>query len=89
MLPWINGLLYKLAALNYSHMSSFIAIARDRSSADNRIVLSSSGEPIIRYCLTKEDQKTLRAGLELLVRMMRASDAAIIIAGHSTVISQS
>ena len=64
-------------------MSSFIAIARDHSSANNRIVLSSSGEPIIRYRLTKEDQHTLRAGFELLVRMMKASNAAIIIAGRS------
>lgn len=80
VMPWIDGLQFKLSSLSYSNMGAFIAIARDRSSANNRIVLSASGEPVIRYSLTNADKKTLHVAHELIVRMFYATGAAVVTA---------
>lgn len=42
LLPWDNGISYKLATTSYSNLAAFLVIQRDRDNRDNRVVLSPS-----------------------------------------------
>jgi choline dehydrogenase-like flavoprotein len=83
-LPWRCGLSFKACTLLYRHVSVFIAISRDRSCADNRVVLSAEGEPVVRYQVQPTDAEQLLAGQEAMLRMMHAAGASVIAAGDES-----
>jgi hypothetical protein len=83
-LPWRCGLSFKACTLLYRHMSVFIAISRDRSCADNRVVLSAEGEPVVRYRVQPADATQLLAGQEAMLRMMHAAGASVVAAGDES-----
>ena len=61
---WDSGLQLKVGSLSFSKFCPFIAISRDHSSEGNCIELDSeSGEPIVNYSITREDELNLLHGL--------------------------
>lgn len=58
---WDSGLQLKVGALSFSKFCPFLAIARDHSQESNCIELdpSGTGEPVINYVVTKEDEVNL------------------------------
>jgi len=48
VLPWDSGLGLKLGLLLRNNISAFIGIARDLSSATNRVTLNSDDQPVIK-----------------------------------------
>lgn len=82
--PWRSALAYRLAVALYRRVGSFIAIARDASSAENRVQLNeaAAGEalrvPKVRYSVTSGDAMRVREGIKLNLRLMRGAGAAVV-----------
>jgi hypothetical protein len=68
MLPWQSGLDFKLAALRYRHMGTFISIPRDR---DTGYVYPdpTTGEPKAHYVPSAFDMAHVGEGLVALARL--------------------
>lgn len=68
---WDSGMQLKVGALSFSKFCPFIAISRDHSQESNCIELdaSGSGEPVVNYVVTKEDEKNLIYGLVSLLNI--------------------
>ena len=77
VMNWDNGLAFKTSFLWYKQIAAFIGIPRDLSSYYNRVTLSSEGQPVLNYTLTKKDEVTVMKGIELMMKMMRGAGAAI------------
>jgi hypothetical protein len=62
---WDSGLQLKVGAMSFAKFCPFIAISRDHSQESNCIELdpSGSGEPVVNYVVTKEDEMNLIHGL--------------------------
>ena len=77
VMNWDTGLAFKSSFLWYRQLAAFIGIPRDLSSYHNRITLSSEGQPIIHYTLTKHDEAMVLNGIELMMKMMRGAGASV------------
>lgn len=62
---WDSGIQLKVGALSFSKFCPFIAISRDHSQESNCIELDATGtgEPVVNYVITKQDEKNLIHGL--------------------------
>lgn len=62
---WDSGIQLKVGALSFSKFCPFIAISRDHSQESNCIELDAAGtgEPVVNYVITKQDEKNLIHGL--------------------------
>ncbi len=82
-LNWNNGLDWKLQALKYRHMNSFISIVRDRDTG--RVYKDpDTGFPRIDYCPSAFDRAHAMKGVIALARInfvMGASEVHICISG--------
>mmetsp|Transcript_19635 Transcript_19635/g.33047 ORF Transcript_19635/g.33047 Transcript_19635/m.33047 type:complete len:608 (+) Transcript_19635:266-2089(+) len=81
---WDSGLQLKVGALSFSKFCPFIAISRDHSQESNCIELDAAGtgEPVINYVVTKQDEKNLLHGLIQQCRLFRAAGAPMMITLH-------
>lgn len=84
LLPWKDGLSLKTGASGLNQLSAFIGISRDRSAASNRVDIDGEGNPVIHYRVTSADKPMLLAGLEMSLRMLRASGAKGVFYTHTT-----
>lgn len=76
-IPWRGGLDYKLAALRYRHMNSFIALTRDRDTG--RVYPDPvNGIPRIEYSPSSFDRRHTLAGVLALAQMCYITGATEI-----------
>ena len=82
---WDSGIQLKVGALSFSKFCPFIAISRDHSQESNCIELDAAGtgEPVINYVVTKQDEENLLHGLvssRIMAVLMpfKMSDAIVI-----------
>lgn len=83
VLPWANGLSYKVLALAWKNTATFLGISRDRSNMTNRVTVDSEGHPVIEYQIEPKDLPMLLAGVEANVRSMRAAGAKAVFITHT------
>lgn len=68
LMNWDAGISYKMKALKFRHMNSFISIARDRDTG--RIYRDAvSGNPRIEYTPSKFDSANIMTGLKALAKI--------------------
>lgn len=85
VLPWQNGLLYKLLMLQYRHIAAFLGIPRDRSHRDNRVVLDAQGAPIVHYRITEVDKDLVLVGIEQALRLLYSDPrVAVMLVGDAS-----
>ncbi|CAM9167945.1 unnamed protein product [Laminaria digitata] len=82
VLPWNDALSHRLLVGMARETSVFLCIGRDRSSAENRIVLGPQGDPVIKYKLGKEDSQVIVRGRSEMLRLMRKAGASMIVPAH-------
>jgi len=76
-MDWKNGFDFKMQALKYRHMNSFISIARDRDTG--RIYKDpSSGVPRIAYTPSAFDRANIMEGVLALAKLCYVSGATEI-----------
>jgi hypothetical protein len=83
-LPWRDALSYRVS-MTLSHNSGvFVGIARDRSSASNRITLDpSTQQPRIQYRVTPADALLLLQGRSAVMRCMAGASPAALLPIHT------
>lgn len=84
LLPWKDGLVFKIGSLGWKNFGAFIGISRDRAHYCNRIDIDADGNPVIHYRIQDIDTPNLIAGLEANLRMLRAGGGKILFYAHST-----
>ena len=87
-----SGIQLKVGALGFSKFCPFIAISRDHSQESNCIELDASGtgEPVVNYVVTKEDEKNLIYTLvRTLVALMKWGGGNVCAGWMAAVYSES
>lgn len=78
VLPWDSGLSLKVGLLLRNQTGAFIGIARDLSSAVNRVKLNDFGQPVLTYNLTASDEVGVLEGMDRMLKMMRGTGAKVL-----------
>jgi choline dehydrogenase-like flavoprotein len=84
LVPWHSGMAFKLGALGWKNFGAFIGISRDHCDAKNRVEIDSEGNPVIHYRILNKDVPNLLAGLETILRLLRASGGKALFYTHSS-----
>ncbi|OTB05737.1 hypothetical protein M426DRAFT_21763 [Hypoxylon sp. CI-4A] len=75
--PWQNGIDFKAAALQYSHMTSHISMCRDRD-AGSVSPEPTDGSPVINYTPSKFDRAHIATGLVAIAKLCYVIGARVL-----------
>ncbi|KAI1344649.1 long-chain fatty alcohol dehydrogenase [Xylariaceae sp. FL0016] len=76
-LPWHSGLRFKMEALGYRQMSTFLSLPRDRDSGS--IYPDRNGDPTIDYVTSKFDRNHIKVGLVAIAKLCYIQGATEIV----------
>jgi len=81
-LPWSDALTYRVGLSLIRHIGLFIAILRDKSHENNRVVIDKNGAPSYIYNITSNDTEILLEGQDALLKTMCAAGANTLLTLH-------
>ncbi|KAI1780701.1 long chain fatty alcohol oxidase [Hypoxylon cercidicola] len=76
-LQWHSGLQFKVDALGYRHMSTFLSLVRDRDTGS--VYQSTEGNPLVVYTPSKFDHAYIKSGLLAIAKLCYVRGAVEII----------
>ncbi|XXG97487.1 hypothetical protein Hte_003790 [Hypoxylon texense] len=76
-LPWRNGLQFKMDALGFRHMNTFLSLVRDRDTGS--VYPNAEGNPVVAYTPSKFDHAHIKLGLLAVAKLCYLRGAAEIL----------